>query len=134
MVIAADGTGIGGHNPWLSLIAATVFAGVLLAVVFWLMRRANMSVTASAKASESAKPRVSPSGPRPGAGIVEVDPDRIREFLHPLPVGAVWGVGPSTLAKLQRLGVATVGDLARLPPETLERSLGGAAEIGRAHV
>ncbi|MBK6669952.1 MAG: DNA polymerase IV [Actinobacteria bacterium] len=78
-------------------------------------------------ASESAKPRVSPSGPRPGAGIVEVDPDRIREFLHPLPVGAVWGVGPSTLAKLQRLGVATVGDLARLPPETLERSLGGAA-------
>lgn len=52
VVIAADGTGIGGHNPWLSLIAATVFAGVLLAVVFWLMRRANMSVTASAKINE----------------------------------------------------------------------------------
>lgn len=39
-------------------------------------------------ASEAAKPRATPSGPRPGPGVVVVDPDGERQFLHPLPVQA----------------------------------------------
>jgi DNA polymerase-4 len=78
-------------------------------------------------ASEAAKPRASLAGPRPGAGVVVVDPRREREFLHPMPVQALWGVGPATLAKLARLGIATVGQLAETPEPALVSALGRAA-------
>lgn len=78
-------------------------------------------------ASEAAKPKASPSGPRPGRGVVEVPAGQELAFLHPLPVQALWGVGPATLARLDRLGVRTVGDLAALPVEALVGSLGPAA-------
>lgn len=78
-------------------------------------------------ASEAAKPKVSRHGPVAGRGVVEVAPDRELEFLHPLPVQALWGVGPVTLARLERLGVRTVGDLAALPLDTIVGSLGQAS-------
>ena len=78
-------------------------------------------------ATGAAKPRVTPDGPRPGVGVMVVDPDRELEFLHPLPVKELWGVGPVTLAKLERLGVRTVGDLAALPEAAVAASLGAAA-------
>jgi DNA polymerase-4 len=55
-------------------------------------------------ASEAAKPKAGPSGVRPGAGIVEVPPGGELAFLHPLPVEALWGVGPATLERLRRHG------------------------------
>jgi DNA polymerase-4 len=78
-------------------------------------------------ASEAAKPSASPGGPVPGAGVVVVAPDGVLAFLHPLPVGALWGVGPATLERLRRLGVATVGDLARLPLDAVRAAIGDAA-------
>ncbi len=78
-------------------------------------------------ASEAAKPRASREGPIAGSGVHVVLPDSVLDFLHPLPVGALWGVGPATHAKLDRLGVATIGDLARLPEDTLVRAVGNAA-------
>ena len=75
-------------------------------------------------ASQAAKPRASRDGIRPGAGVVVVDPANELAFLHPLPVQALWGVGPATLARMQRLGVKTVGDLAQLPLETVVSNLG----------
>ncbi|WP_426572574.1 DNA polymerase IV [Aquihabitans sp. McL0605] len=78
-------------------------------------------------ASESAKPKASPQGPVPGPGVFEVRPGAELEFLHALPVQALWGVGPATLARLQRLGVGTVGDLSRLPLATVVGSVGAAA-------
>ncbi len=78
-------------------------------------------------ASEAAKPRATPAGVRPGRGVVEVEPGRELAFLHPLPVQALWGVGPATLAKLQRFGVVTVGDLAALGEQVLVGSLGKAS-------
>ncbi|HLT17343.1 MAG TPA: DNA polymerase IV [Acidimicrobiales bacterium] len=77
-------------------------------------------------ASEAAKPRIGRHGPEPGAGVHVVEPDRVLEFLHPLPVQALWGVGPKTLERLHRLGVETVGQLAELDERTLVASLGGA--------
>ncbi len=49
-----------------------------------------------------------------------------EDFLHPLPVRALWGVGEATYARLEELGVATIGDLAALPRDILQRRLGEA--------
>ncbi len=75
-------------------------------------------------ASEAAKPKASPHGPRFGPGVVVVAPEDTLGFLRPLPVQALWGVGPATLAKLHRMGVTTVGDLAALPEANLVAALG----------
>jgi len=57
-------------------------------------------------------------------GIVHVEADSIREFLDPLPVDALWGVGETTAAALDRLGVRTVAELRALPAGVLSRALG----------
>lgn len=57
-------------------------------------------------------------------GLLLVPPDRIIDFLHPLPVSALWGVGPKTEEQLQRLGLRSVRDIANTPAETLQRALG----------
>ncbi len=75
-------------------------------------------------ASEAAKPKASVDGPVFGTGVVMVEPAGTIAFLRPLPVQALWGVGPATLARLSRLGVLTVGDLADLPVENLMAALG----------
>ena len=80
-------------------------------------------------ASVEAKPRATPERVLPGPGVVEVLPDRILEFLHPLPVSKLWGVGPRTLEKLERIGVRTVGDLATLDERTVVTSLGRASGL-----
>lgn len=75
-------------------------------------------------ASEAAKPRASPTGTIPGPGVVAVEPDDELAFLHPLPIRALWGVGPATAARLAGLGVQTVGELAAVPQDALCRLLG----------
>jgi DNA polymerase-4 len=60
-------------------------------------------------------------------GILEIPADRILNFLHPLPVNAIWGVGPKTAETLERLGLRTVSDIANLPRATLIRALGQAS-------
>ena len=84
-------------------------------------------------ASEAAKPRATPSGPAPGEGVHVVPPGAEDAFLRPLPARALWGVGPATLARLERFGVRTVGDIADLPDAALVGALGDAngRHIGR---
>jgi DNA polymerase-4 len=77
-------------------------------------------------ASRAAKPTAAPSGPRPGPGVVVVTPEEELAFLHPMPVRALWGVGPATGKRLEALGVATVGDLASISVDTLCRVVGTA--------
>ncbi len=67
-------------------------------------------------ASKSAKP----------SGMLRVFPGREREFLAPLPLGAIPGVGESLEARLRVMGLATVGELARLELPLLERAFGPA--------
>jgi len=60
-------------------------------------------------------------------GLCVVPAARVLDFLHPLPVAALWGVGERTGEVLARFGLRTVGDLARTPLDTLQRELGTAA-------
>lgn len=60
-------------------------------------------------------------------GILEIPPARTLEFLHPLPIGAMWGVGAATERALTSRAIHTVGDLAREPLESLKRAVGQAS-------
>ncbi len=57
-------------------------------------------------------------------GLVEVPPGTVLDFLWPLSVGKLWGVGPQTLKRFHALGIRTVGDLALWPAERLGREFG----------
>ena len=60
-------------------------------------------------------------------GLLVVPASGVVSFLHPLPVGALWGVGEKTEKELTRLGLHTVGDIAHTPAQTLVRALGKAS-------
>jgi DNA polymerase-4 len=59
-------------------------------------------------------------------GLLVVPPDREREFLHPLPVERLWGVGPVTAQKLHDRAITTVGQVAALSEDALVTWLGRA--------
>ncbi len=59
-------------------------------------------------------------------GLLVVRADGVLDFLHPLPVAALWGVGERTGQILARLGLRTVADIAHIPVDTLQRELGAA--------
>jgi len=59
-------------------------------------------------------------------GLLVVPQGRLLDFLHPLPVAALWGVGERTGEGLARMGLQTVGDIAHTPVDTLQRALGAA--------
>ncbi|HET9060204.1 MAG TPA: DNA polymerase IV [Acidimicrobiales bacterium] len=119
-------------------IAAQVRANVLGEVGLACAVGAGPSKLVAKLASKAAKPRarvpgvsargqgqVPPGGPSE-AGVLVVEPADVLGFLWPLPVGALWGVGPAAQERLGRLGVATVEQLARVPLEALVGALGKA--------
>ncbi len=65
-------------------------------------------------ASDAAKPD----------GLLAIAAGRELDFLHPMPVRRLWGVGEATHATLVALGITTVGDLAAVPEQVLEKLLG----------
>jgi DNA polymerase-4 len=75
-------------------------------------------------ATEDAKPTPSRAGPVLGPGVRVIEAGDVQDFLDALPIRAIWGVGPATAARLDRLGVATVFDLRQLPAQTLVAALG----------
>ncbi|MEW5701954.1 MAG: DNA polymerase IV [Candidatus Zixiibacteriota bacterium] len=62
-------------------------------------------------------------------GLTIIMPADIPRILYPLPVEKMWGVGPVMRQVLAKLGVLTVGDLARCDPRTLRRYLGKVGEV-----
>jgi DNA polymerase-4 len=77
-------------------------------------------------ASEAAKPKVSRRGPVLGSGVFVVGKDEAIEFLHALPVRALWGVGPAAAERLDSIGVQTVRQLANMAPTVIASVLGNA--------
>jgi len=66
-------------------------------------------------------------------GLVVVEPGEVQDFLAPLPVEAVHGVGPVTAAELQEMGVETAGDLAGADPDRLEARFGERGVVVRRY-
>jgi DNA polymerase-4 len=60
-------------------------------------------------------------------GVLEVDPEKMLEFLHPLAAKEIWGVGPKTNEQLEKMGLFTIADIANTPRSTLIRVLGQAS-------
>jgi DNA polymerase IV len=60
-------------------------------------------------------------------GLLVVPPEHELDFLHPLPVERLWGVGPVTAEKLRARGIRTVAEVAQLEASTLEFILGRAS-------
>jgi DNA polymerase-4 len=65
-------------------------------------------------------------------GLIVVPAGHEADFLAPLPVGRLWGVGRTTERALEDLGIRTIGQLARMPDETLRRRLGRSGAALRA--
>lgn len=70
-------------------------------------------------ASEKAKPD----------GLLEVEADKDRQFLAPLPVNDMPGIGKKTEGTLKRLGIDTIGKLAKVPPATLKSYFGSSGVL-----
>ncbi|MCW8926623.1 MAG: DNA polymerase IV, partial [Xanthomonadales bacterium] len=65
-------------------------------------------------ASDLAKPR----------GFVHVPRDNVQDFLDPMPVNKIWGLGKRTLPKVRKLGILTIGQLRRADSDALRTVLG----------
>ncbi|MBU2665663.1 DNA polymerase IV [Actinoplanes bogorensis] len=62
-------------------------------------------------------------------GLIVVPAGLVLDFLHPLPVDALWGVGERAAETLRRLGLTTVGEIAQAPVGMLRGALGEAAAV-----
>lgn len=86
--------------------------------------RGELGLTASAGVAPCKFAAKVASDLRKPDGMVVVPEGGVAQFLAPLPIERMWGVGPKTAPKMRELGYATIGDLTRAPTETLERVLG----------
>ena len=57
-------------------------------------------------------------------GFTVIEPDAVRDFLSPLPVGRIWGVGKVTGQRFERLGIQTIGQLRTLSLQQLQDEFG----------
>lgn len=67
-------------------------------------------------------------GSTPPCAIEVVPPGEEADYLAPLPVSALWGIGPKTAARLNDLGIRTIGELATMPESVIARQFG---QMGR---
>jgi DNA polymerase-4 len=91
-----------------------------------LQRRVERDVRLSASLGVAANKllaKIASDRDKPG-GLTVVRPGSEEEFLAPLPVRVLWGVGPVMARNLAEMGITTVGGLAAIPPDDLEKRFG----------
>ena len=86
--------------------------------------RAEIRLTVSAGVAPSKFVAKIASDLRKPDGLVVVEHGQETAFLHPLPVGRLWGVGKVTEETLRQLGLTTIGDVARYDVARLARRIG----------
>ena len=82
-------------------------------------------------ASSKSVAKIASSNAKPD-GLLLIPADRTVEFLHGLPVGALWGVGAVSAKRFEKAGIDTIGDLAKLEMSRLSRIV-GVANAHRLH-
>ena len=122
-----DVTGVLRRHGGAERIAADLRAQVRAVMALDCSVGIGRSKLVAKLASRAAKPTADRAGKHAGPGVVSVGVAQEQGFLHPLPVEALWGVGPATARRLHELGVETVGDLAAVPAAVLVR------QFGRSH-
>ena len=90
--------------------------------------REELGLTASAGVAPLKFVAKIASGYRKPDGLTVVAPTRVMEFLTPLPVGKLWGVGPKGQARLHQHGLRSIGDIARQDPLALQEAFGSWGE------
>lgn len=100
---------------------ATIGTGIRRRVFDTLGLRCSVGVASTMHVAKLGSTRAKPDG------LVVIPANRVLEYLRPLPVSALWGVGERTGEVLRRMGLVTVGDLARASPRALRGALGVAA-------
>jgi DNA polymerase IV len=99
---------------------AAIAAGIRARVAAELSLTCSVGVASTKFVAKLASAHCKPDG------LLVVPVAQVLNFLHPLPVTVLWGVGARTAEPLHRLGIRTVADLAETPIDTLRRALGAA--------
>jgi DNA polymerase-4 len=102
---------------------AVIAAGIRRRVAGELQLSCSVGIASTKFVAKVASARCKPDG------MLVVPKDDVLEFLHPLPVTVLWGVGARTVEPLHRLGIRTVGELAATPTDTLRRAVGAASAL-----
>ena len=109
-----DVSGLRLHYPTAVAVAEAIRAGVRDDVGLPASIGIATNKLLAKLASAAAKPN----------GVLLVEVGRELDFLHPLPVRKLWGVGEATHATLEGMAVHTIGDLAAVPVAILKKRLG----------
>jgi nucleotidyltransferase/DNA polymerase involved in DNA repair len=99
-------------------------SGVDIAIKIKARIREEMHLTASVGVAENKFVAKIASDLEKPDGLVVVPPGRAKEFLAPLPIARLWGVGPRTESHLRRIGLERIGQLADMPHSELAARLG----------
>lgn len=104
--------------------APTIEAGVEIAQRFKQQVREETGLTLSVGVASNKLCAKIASGQSKPDGLLAVEAGKEAEFLAPLPVSKIWGIGPKSNARLAELGITTIGQLAALDDRRLEQLFG----------
>src|SRR5687767_8220936 len=110
------------ENAWGETLGMTVARRLKEAI------RAATGLTASAGVAPNKFLAKIASGWQKPDGLTVIAPERVESFLHGLPADALWGVGPVTARKLQKLGIKTLMDVRRADADALRTAVGSLAD------